>query len=119
MATQNIPELIKSRGPAVAAIYLALVDALGIIGSFDVEEKKTSIHFCNGVAFAGVQPRATALVLSLRTSTPLKSGRIRKVERLSKSRYHCEMLIPGVADVNAELIGWLHQAYMLTRPLEA
>jgi hypothetical protein len=105
--------LLAKSEPIVRAIYDALLKATKKFGGVRVEEKKTSIHLVAGSAFAGVHPRKTAIVLNIRTSAPIKSRRMRKVERVSANRFHNEMLLSSPADVDAEVVAWLKDAHAL------
>jgi hypothetical protein len=51
--------------------------------------------------------------LNLRTDHPIVSPRISKVEQVSKNRYHCEMKLSALEDVDEEVAGWLRAAYAL------
>ena len=100
--------------PACAAIYAALLRLLEDIGAFEVEAKKTSLHITHGRAFLGVHPRSSSVLLNIVTKDPLTDGRIRRSERVSANRVHNELLVASEADVDAQLRGWLEQAYALT-----
>jgi hypothetical protein len=54
-----------------------------------------------------------ALLLNLRTTAPIKSPRIRKVERVSANRFHNELLIDSVAAIDEELTDWIAEAHAL------
>jgi len=99
--------------PAVLATYDRLLVALAELGSFTEEPKKTSIHLVRTSGFAGVHPRKRSLMLNLRIDHPLTSPRVARVEQVSKNRYHNEVKLEQPEDVDAELIGWLRDAYAL------
>ena len=99
--------------PHVRAIYDAVRKAVSKFGKVRADEKKTSIHLVAKTGFAGIHLRKSAILLNIRTAKPIKSKRVRKVERVSANRYHNEMLIGSPAEVNAEVIGWLREAYSL------
>jgi hypothetical protein len=54
---------------------------------------------------------ARMMLLNLRLHEPLKSKRIRKVEQISKNRYNCEVILSSESEVDAEIVGWLQDAY--------
>ncbi len=101
--------------PEVNSLYNELLEALQNFGEVGVEEKKTSIHLTNRVAFAGVHPKKEYLILNIVSEQPIMSPRIKKNEQVSKSRFHNEMKIENEGDINAELIGWLKTAYQLMK----
>ena len=81
---------------------------------FVLDPKQTCVHVTagkEGVAYAGLHPRKNALLLNIRLHEPLKSKRIRKVEQISKNRFDCEIILSSESDVDAEIVGWLQDAY--------
>ena len=98
----------------VREIYDELLTKLREIGPIHVEPKKTSIHLNNRSAFAGVATRKTYLLLNIKSDHPLASPRIHKAEQISASRYHQEIKLEKVADVDQELIVWLQAGYKLS-----
>ena len=97
----------------VNLLYKQLLKELGKFGKVAVEEKKTSIHLKNRVAFSGVHPRKNYLILNIVSSAPIKSPRIIKQEQVSKSRFHNEVRVEKLEDINRELLVWLKEAYIL------
>jgi hypothetical protein len=106
--------LFAKSEPAVEKTYAAILKAVSKFGDVRAEEKKTSIHLCAKTGFAGVHPRKAAVLLNIRSATPIKSKRIRKVETVSANRFHNEMLLKSPQEVDAEVIGWLKSAYSLS-----
>ena len=100
--------------PAVEKTYAAILKAVCKFGDVRAEEKKTSIHLCAKTGFAGVHPRKNGVLLNIRSTTPIKSKRIRRVEKVSANRFHNEILLEGPKDVDAEVISWLKCAYALS-----
>jgi len=78
------------------------------------DPKKTSIHINRRTALAGVATRKSHLVLTIKSDRKLSSPRIHKSEQTSASRFHHEVKLTSVADVDAELVGWLKDAYALS-----
>ena len=113
-STSGIDALLQTRAKIVSDIYDRLLGALRQLGPVDEDPKKTSIHLSHGSAFAGVHPRASSIVLNIRTSEPIDSPRVRKTEQVSKNRFHNELVLSSTHDVDAELLGWLERAYRLT-----
>jgi hypothetical protein len=100
--------------PQVEKTYAAILKAVSKFGDIRAEEKKTSIHICAKTGFAGVHPRKSAVLLNIRSATPIKSERIRKLEKVSANRFHNEMLLASPKEVDAEVIAWLKAAYALS-----
>jgi hypothetical protein len=78
-----------------------------------VDPKGTCVHLNRRVAFAGLHPRKSALLLNLRTAAPIESPRVRKVERASANRFHNELLVESAAALDDELTGWIAEACSL------
>ena len=114
IAEGDLMSLFAKSEPNVEKTYAAILKAVSKFGNVRVEEKKTSIHICGKTGFAGVYPRKNAALLNIRSATPIKSKRIRKVERVSANRFHNEMLLEAPRDVDAEVTGWLKAAYALS-----
>ena len=100
--------------PTAREVYAAILTATAKFGDVRAEEKKTSVHLVAKNGFAGVHPRKGAVLLNIRTATPIKSERIRKLEKVSANRFHNELLIDTVAGVDREVVGWLQHAYYLS-----
>ena len=100
--------------PAGRKVYEAILAATAKFGDVKAEEKKTSVHLVAKTAFAGVHPRKGAVLLNIRSDSPIKSDRIRKLEKVSAKRFHNEMLIDTPAGVDREVVGWLRSAYALS-----
>jgi Domain of unknown function (DUF5655) len=108
----KLPSILKS--PASRSTYEKVVAETRKLGPFDVEEKKTSLHLTHGRAFAGLHPRATGIILNLVLDAPVKSPRVHKSEQVSANRHHVEFKLEDPAEVDAQLIGWIKEAYALT-----
>ena len=100
--------------PLSAALYTALIQEVGQIGQFEVEEKLTSIHIVHGRAFLGVHPRKGALLVNIVLDHPLDSARLHRTEQVSAARWHHEILLHSIKDLDPELVGWISEAYALT-----
>ncbi|MEO8115538.1 MAG: DUF5655 domain-containing protein [Phenylobacterium sp.] len=110
----DVEAVFAGKDAIALATYGALVAALKPFGPFVEEAKKTSIHLARKSAFGGVHPRKAAILLVIRTSQPIESPRIRKLERVSANRWHNEMLLSAPDDLDGEVLGWLRAAYDLS-----
>ena len=111
--TNSVDALFAGKDAAVRAVYDRLLDALRPLGPFREEPKKTAIHLCHRVGFAGVHPRRRALALNLRTDYPIENSRVARSDQVSAHRYHNEVMLTSPDEVDAELVGWLKDAYAL------
>ena len=105
--------LFAGKDATVLATYRRILDAVRPLGPFREEPKKTSIHLARTSGFAGVHPKKSALTLTIRTERPIASPRVAKAEQVSKNRYHNDLKLTAPHEVDAELIGWLEEAYAL------
>lgn len=99
--------------PRVRALVRALIERTLTLPGAAVDPKGTCIHLNHRTAFAGLHPRKNALLLNLRSSAPIDSPRIRKVERASANRYHNELLIESADAIDDALMGWIAEAHAL------
>ncbi len=115
-ADAALEALFAGRQPVVRETYERLAATIGGFGPVAAEAKKTSIHLvagADGSAFAGVHPRKTALLHTIRTAAPLAGPRVRRVDQVSKHRFHNDVLLADPGEVDDELLGWLQAAYAL------
>ena len=101
----------SGKEPSVRAMYDHLLSALRKFGKVIEEPKKTSIHLVNVTAFAGVQTRATYILLNIKSDHKIDSPRIHQGEQISAKRFHHRVKISSVSEIDKELIGWLKKAY--------
>ena len=106
----TIAEHFKGRAPEVRAIYDRILAEARALGSVTEEAKKTSIHLVRKSAFAGVATQKDALILTLKSTTDIRSRRIRKKEQASASRWYVYIRLDDPAQVDAELKGWLKKS---------
>ena len=105
---------LAGKDPVVRKIYGHLLKHSRRFGPLSEDPKKTSIHLNNVTAFAGVATRKSAIILTIKSDRELDSPRIHKSEQTSSRRFHHEVKLTAPSDVDAELIGWLKNAYALS-----
>ena len=103
----------STAGPASRQLYQDLLTALKPLGPFREEVKKTSVHLVRNTAFVGVHPRKNHLLLTVKASEPSWNQRILKAEQISRNRWHLEMKLQSVQEIDEELLKWVRQAYEL------
>lgn len=114
MSKPTVQQHFDKRAPAVAATYARLLAAARKLGPVAEDPKQTSIHLVRQSAFAGVATRKEALILTLKSTTDVKSKRIFKREQASARRWHLEVRLERPEDVDRELLAWLRAAYELS-----
>jgi hypothetical protein len=113
VAENPIDRVFARSEPQVRTIVGALIERARHLPGVVVDPKGTCLHLNHRTAFAGLHPRRNAVLLNLRSSAPIDSPRIRKVERVSANRYHNELLIDSVEGIDGELMGWIAAAHGL------
>src|SRR6266850_4904547 len=118
MATATNDFTIKShfegKDAIVRQIYDRILKSSRKFGAVAEEAKKTSIHLVNRTAFAGVVTRKNAIVLTIKSDRKVSSPRIHKSEQASANRFHHEVKLASLAEVDSELVKWLKDAYELS-----
>jgi hypothetical protein len=110
---ETVNRVFARSEPSVRALAAALIERARALPGVTVDPKGTCIHLNRRIAFAGLHPRKSAVLLNLRSSAPIESARIRKVEKVSANRYHNEMLLESAGALDDELIGWIAGAHAL------
>jgi Domain of unknown function (DUF5655) len=110
----SVNEHFVDKTGEVRAIYDRLVAMAEAFGPVEQDPKKTSIHLNRQTAFAGVAVRKAHIVLTIKSDRPINSPRVFKSEQTSAKRFHHEIKLSAIADLDAELQGWLKAAYDLS-----
>src|SRR5215469_2151409 len=108
-------DYLRDREPIVTDIYEKLIGELRHFGPLKIEPKKTSIHLGNRFGFAGVYTQKRAINLEVHLNYKLIGPRVSKVEQASANRFHHTIKLLNPADIDGELLGWLHEAYDLKK----
>jgi len=106
----TIAEHFRGRTPEVRAIYDRILTEARALGGVTEEPKKTSIHLVRRSAFAGVATRKDALILTLKSTTDVRSRRIQKKEQASARRWYFYIRLERPSQVDAELKDWLRKS---------
>ncbi len=114
MAEISISQHFENKDSVVKSIYDRILKESRKFGAVTEEPKKTSIHLVNKSAFAGVTTRKNALILNIKSAAPIKHARIAKSEQLSASRFHQEVKLTSLEEVDSVLVEWLKQAYAIS-----
>jgi hypothetical protein len=110
----SVNEHFAGKSGEVREIYDRLVEMTESFGPVEQDPKKTSIHLNRETAFAGVAVRKAHIVLTIKSDRPIKSRRVFKSEQTSAKRFHHEIKLTAVEDLDAELQKWLKAAYDLS-----
>ncbi len=110
----TVADHFAGKAPAVRQVYDRVLAAVRELGAVTEEAKKTSIHLVRKSALAGVEVRREYLLLNLKSEAPIESPRVSTPERLSARRFHQKVKLSSPDQVDAELRGWLAEAYEIS-----
>jgi hypothetical protein len=110
----TVDEHFAGKSGGLRALYDRLVAFAEELGPVGQDPKKTSIHLNRTTAYAGVAVRKEYLVLTIKADRPFDSPRVVKSEQTSAKRFHHEVKLAAPKDLDAELKGWLTEAYELS-----
>jgi hypothetical protein len=110
----TVDQHFEGKSSELRSLYDHLVALTEKFGPVEQDPKKTSIHLNRTTAFAGVAVRKELIVLTIKSDRPIRSPRIFKSEQTSASRFHHEIKLVKLKDLDAELRGWLQAAYDLS-----
>jgi hypothetical protein len=110
----TVDQHFAGRDPAVRAIYDRILEIAQEFGAVRQEPKKTSIHLARRSAFAGITTRKDSLILTIKSSTNIRSSRIVKREQVSAGRWHLDVRLENPDQADTELRSWLQQSFDLS-----
>lgn len=114
MSEHTVAQHFFGKPENLRAVYDQLVTKVEEFGPVEQDPKKTSIHLNRKTAFAGIAVRKDCLVLTIKSDKPIDSPRIFKSEQTSVKRFHHEVKLSAMKELNPELMGWLEAAYELS-----
>ena len=106
-------DAIARADPALQGVYSRLLKAVGRFGPVLEERGDRSVLLRSRGGFVGVHPKRDGLDLQIVTDHVICAARVGKIDRVSASRFHVHIRIASPADIDAELLGWLREAYDL------
>ena len=109
----TVEQHFAGKEPEVRKIYDALLRASRSLGPFEEEPKKTSIHLARKSAFAGVATRKDAVILTIKAAGDIQDPRVINHQHASASRWYLDIRLRQAKEVDAQLKGWLKEAYEL------
>ena len=115
MPDPTVEQHFSGRADHVRRIYEEIVGASSSLGPVEQDPKKTSIHLNRRVAFAGVQTRKDALILTLKSDRDIKHGRVHKTEQTSANRWHFEVRLSAPEEVDEQIRKWIEASYELAQ----
>lgn len=112
--TYQVDDHFTGRDPSVRVLYDGLLKMLRTFGPIIEEAKKTSIHLVRVSALAGVETRKDSILLNIKADHKINSPRVVRLEQVSAHRFHHRVRLASLSDLDAELEGWLREAYLIS-----
>lgn len=102
--------LFEGKGRA-RELFDAYLEAMRAIGPVEIDAKLSAISFMTRVRFAGAKIRRDRIRAAFWLRREIVSPRIVRVERLPPDNVIYEVDLQEPADIDAELVAWLREAY--------
>ncbi len=112
--TYTVEQHFEGRSAVVRDIYDMILATVNEFGPVIEDPKKTSIHLNRKSAFAGIQTRREFLILTVKATDDISDERISKREQASAHRWHHEIKIASVDNIDSQIIAWLRDSYELS-----
>ncbi len=94
-------------------VYARLLKAAQALGPVIEERGERSVLLRSRGGFLGVHPKRDCLDLQIVTDHVIRAARVTKVDPVSARRFHVHLRIASEKEVDAQLMGWLREAYDL------
>jgi hypothetical protein len=99
--------------PVSSAVYDSLIEEISPLDGWELQEKASSFHVVRRSAFLGIHPRRGGILVNIVLATKLDSARVHRAERVSANRWHNEVILRDLSDVDAELLAWIREGHTL------
>lgn len=104
-------DLFQGKTQTVRDLYALLLDELRKIGFVREIQKQISVSFENRKVFATALIRNSSIKLVLRTDHKINSPRVHSLSHVAEKSYDHTILVESRADIDAELVQWMAEAY--------
>jgi hypothetical protein len=108
---------LRGRTPEALAIYRGLVKLARRCGRFVILPEKTRIAFQVRMSFAAVSFRRDGLNGHVVLARRLENPRFTRIETISPRNHVHNFQLRSVGELDAELLGWLREAYRVGKQL--
>jgi hypothetical protein len=81
-----------------------------------IDPKQTCVHLIaqkDGPAYMGIHPRKDAVMITLKLNEAVKNKRVKKAEKVSANRWHIDLVVNAIDEVDDELTAWMTKAWEL------
>jgi hypothetical protein len=107
----NLDHHFRDKPREIRALYDRFVSAVKALGPVKILPEKTRIAFQVRMSFAQITPRRRWLEGHVVLARRLEHPRFRRIETFSPRNHVHLFRIEKLSDIDAELRGWLREAY--------
>ena len=108
---QNLDHHFRDKPPEIRTLYDRFVSAVKALGPVKILPEKTRIAFQVRMSFAQITPRRRWLDGHVVLARRLEHPRFRRIETFSPRNHVHVFRIQSPGEIDAELRGWLREAY--------
>lgn len=104
--------LLVNKEKTVSELLETILSILEQFGPYQIEVKKTSLHLVKEKAFLGVHPKKKWLDINIVSNQAIDHSLITKNEHISKNRWHNNLRLSSVEEVDDTVKNLLQAAYL-------
>ncbi|MCK1238799.1 DUF5655 domain-containing protein [Streptococcus uberis] len=104
--------LLVNKENTVSELLETILSILEQFGPYQIEAKKTSLHLVKEKAFLGIHPKKKWLDINIVSNQAIDHSLITKNEHISKNRWHNNLRLSSVEEVDDTVKKLLHAAYL-------
>lgn len=104
--------LLVNKEKTVSELLETILSILEQFGPYQIEAKKTSLHLVKEKAFLGIHPKKKWLDINIVSNQAIDHSLITKNEHISKNRWHNNLRLSSVEEVDDTVKKLLHAAYL-------
>lgn len=104
--------LLVNKEKTVSELLETILSILEQFGPYQIEAKKTSLHLVKEKAFLGIHPKKKWLDINIVSNQAIDHSLITKNEHISKNRWHNNLRLSSVEEVDDTVKKLLHATYL-------
>ncbi|MCK1234745.1 DUF5655 domain-containing protein [Streptococcus uberis] len=104
--------LLVNKEKTVSELLETILSILDQFGPYQIEVKKTSLHLVKENAFLGIHPKKKWLDINIVSNQAIDHSLITKNEHISKNRWHNNLRLSSVEEVDDTVKNLLQAAYL-------
>lgn len=104
--------LLVNKEKTVSELLETILSILEQFGPYQIEVKKTSLHLVKEKAFLGIHPKKKWLDINIVSNQAIDHSLITKNEHISKNRWHNNLRLSSVEEVDDTVKKLIQAAYL-------